>query len=86
MDLNQYLDRMSIKTTVIRIHDVGKAYIRLLDFTSVILMDRAPTFRPGYSWVLSYSIPIKIVARAADLARAINLDLFRAAEGSELRA
>ena len=41
MDLNQYLDRMSIKTTIIRIHDVGKAYIRLLDFTSVILMGRA---------------------------------------------
>ena len=40
MDLNQYLDRMSIKTTIIRIHDVGKAYIRLLT-------SRASILRPG---------------------------------------
>ena len=42
MDLNQYLDRMNIKTTIIRIHDVGKAYIRLLDFTSFILVAGRP--------------------------------------------
>ena len=37
MDLNQYLDRMSIKTTIIRIHDVSKAYIRLLTSRASIL-------------------------------------------------
>ena len=59
MDLNQYLDRMSIKTTIIRIHDVGKAYIRLLD-------DRRPLFLV-YFWMFYVAFWAVFRARILEL-------------------
>ena len=148
MDLNQYLDRMSIKTTIIRILHVRKAYIRFLhplamekstylrgiwerDFKDIdqtdlqggqshfhelhfglsnwnkgeldqryrpnwftgrpVTLSRASFWASIYSRSNYYYFPKKLHPRDKSaceigLARAINWDLFRAAEGSELRA